>query len=306
MTQATGRLVLATLLSSVMLADIAESTVKPTVKMVKLVPAADVHQDWHSGACAPHPRHVVTSPTHKYTPYFINLHRCNGSIADTPPNVKKCVAIATVPVVVMVTNLATGKNTTTELRNHTKCGSACVNTAQMCNQYQEFNVEGSCLCSCKYRRPNPSPCKAPRVWSQGRCGCKCPQKGYSCGADKWWNPENCECQCKPEVFLRCNGVGIVDKKSCLCKQIKARSQTASTSSLVSSAGVSYEVFGLTVGGILLFVILGVILFSYREKLPGWHRTKFSKNVNYKNAGGRTTDEDWDLNIKDPLNDRVDV
>ena len=106
----------------------------------------------------PVPTVVAVDPTrHRYRPYFVSLHRCQGSVDDFSPNVKECRATAYQNIQIQAFSTETMRNAVVTVRNHTSCGSECAHQASplKCDlRVQEWN-EDTCECVCKFRHGPP-------------------------------------------------------------------------------------------------------------------------------------------------------
>lgn len=98
---------------------------------------------------------AVDKPHHRYYPYFIRLHRCEGSYGFESPNIKKCVVTESREVTFSVYDTTNRLSTQIRLQNHTKCGPECKASPLDCDfKVQEWNDE-SCQCKCLYPRSPP-------------------------------------------------------------------------------------------------------------------------------------------------------
>lgn len=98
---------------------------------------------------------AVDEPHHRYYPYFIRLHRCEGSYGYESPNIKKCVVTESREVTFSVYDTTNRLSTQIRLQNHTKCGPECKASPLDCDlKVQEWNDE-SCQCKCLYPRSPP-------------------------------------------------------------------------------------------------------------------------------------------------------
>ena len=98
---------------------------------------------------------AVDAPLHRFFPYYITLHRCQGSWQLVSPNVKECVATASSEIKIKVLSTATWKIKELTVYNHTKCGSECKTSPAECNyRVQEWN-KGTCKCECLFNDSPP-------------------------------------------------------------------------------------------------------------------------------------------------------
>lgn len=93
---------------------------------------------------------AVDSPTHRYYPFFVKLHRCLGSEYLISPLIRRCVPKTYVELNVQVYQIHGRGMSTITVRNHTKCEPACVRTPDECNPILENWDEKRCACNCKY------------------------------------------------------------------------------------------------------------------------------------------------------------
>ena len=99
---------------------------------------------------------AVDAPTHRFYPYYVQLHQCQGSWNHESPNIKHCVATEFDPIKVTVYSIAQHwKRTERTMYNHTSCGPACKASSNDCDlRVQRWN-EQTCKCECLYLTEPP-------------------------------------------------------------------------------------------------------------------------------------------------------
>ena len=100
---------------------------------------------------------AVDPPRHRFRPYFVSLHRCQGSVDNLSPNVKVCRATTYRNVQLEAFSMEKMRHYVVTVRNHTRCGSECAHEASplKCDlRVQEWN-EDKCECVCKFRDGPP-------------------------------------------------------------------------------------------------------------------------------------------------------
>ena len=104
---------------------------------------------------------AVDPPLHRFTPYFVLLHRCLGSVDNFSPNVKVCRAIASKEITIRA-HTSSWKPVNLVLRNHTRCGSECKGSPSQCDvRVEEWN-EDKCECVCLFPERAPPEHTVPR------------------------------------------------------------------------------------------------------------------------------------------------
>ena len=108
----------------------------------------------------PRPTVVAVEPKrHAYFPYYVTLHRCEGSWLTWRPINRICAATRYEEVKTQVYSPLTGETSTINLKNHTECGFQCVTKPSECDFALEFWEPEKCICECKYPQGPPTPCK---------------------------------------------------------------------------------------------------------------------------------------------------
>ena len=101
----------------------------------------------HNIRCKPLP--MVVRVNEAYSPYFLSLYRCQGSVGNHRPSKKECVMKTTDTVTVRA-----GPRLL-KVENHTSCTGKCI-YHEDCNESLFNRDETLCLCQCKFdRAPNP-------------------------------------------------------------------------------------------------------------------------------------------------------
>ena len=91
---------------------------------------------------------VFTNP--KKHPYFISLHRCDGSCGFKPPSLYKCAPREESDVKFNTFDPLTYTKGTMVMKNHTSCKSVCATKESDC---PKPNVFSNCYCSCPHDSP---------------------------------------------------------------------------------------------------------------------------------------------------------
>ena len=100
---------------------------------------------------------AVDAPQHRFYPYYVKLHQCQGSVHPFSPNVKKCVPIAykEIKIRVYTVNSRSGEEIEHTVYNHTRCGPECKASPAKCDyRVQKWN-EDTCECKCLFRDTPP-------------------------------------------------------------------------------------------------------------------------------------------------------
>ncbi|XP_068679713.1 uncharacterized protein [Montipora foliosa] len=174
----------------------------------------------------------VDALQHRYFPYFVTLHRCQGSVKALNPQNVECVA--TVQRELKITVRSTKTWTETELRvmNHTTCGPACKTKPTECLQKVQIWNPDTCACECLYGVRSPPEHIIPRKngfrWNPNSCRYEC-SRIDACPAQKEWDPDKCSCVCSRFYKRKCYLQGKdMDDSSCNCKD-RAQIPTADDS-----------------------------------------------------------------------------
>ncbi|XP_074637186.1 uncharacterized protein LOC141895310 isoform X2 [Acropora palmata] len=160
---------------------------------------------------------AVDFPQHRYYPYFVRLHRCQGSVNRDSPNIVECVATTYMERKVKVFSTKTRERSEVIVRNHTSCGSVCKANPKECRDgVQQWNLE-TCSCECLYSDRDPPQKRDGFRWNRQTCSYKC--SGIRrCPAKKVWNKEECSCVCSSFSNMTCSLLDqIMDHTTCECK-----------------------------------------------------------------------------------------
>lgn len=195
---------------------------------------------------------AVDFPQHRYRPYFVRLHRCQGSVNHKSPNKVECVETAYTELKILVRSTNPFKKGERLVRNHTSCGPACkANPTECRDEVQQWNGE-TCSCECLYSDRDP-PQRDGFRWNRQTCSYEC--SGIRrCPAKKVWNKEECSCVCSSFSNMTCSLLDqIMDDTTCECKDrtqhVKAPGFFAngSTVVLVALLVIALFVIGLLSG-----------------------------------------------------------
>ena len=91
---------------------------------------------------------VKVDPQHRFFPYYVRLHRCEGSWEGFSPKIKKCVATGRKEIEIKVFSVERKKSELLHMYNHTSCGAEC--TTDKCKSYVEWLNEDTCECECLF------------------------------------------------------------------------------------------------------------------------------------------------------------
>ena len=99
---------------------------------------------------------AVDEPAHRFYPYFIQLHQCQGSWNHESPNIKQCVATGYKEIKLTVRfTTSDWKSTEITVRNHTSCGPQCKASDDDCDFRVQWWNDQSCTCECLYKASPP-------------------------------------------------------------------------------------------------------------------------------------------------------
>ena len=242
----------------------------------------NVHCNLHIGV-------VQVDPANNKYPYFVKLHRCNGSIGMINPDFKKCGAKTEENITINVRDVSTGEQTQLQLKNHTSCHPTCTKSKIDCNKYETWD-ESLCACRCNTAQPT---CEAPFKWNPHRCNCECPTRKSCEHERKEWNSETCGCTCTKRYLNRCaKNKKILDEDTCNCVKPAVAGTGKQTGECVGSVKQSYIIL-IVVGEFLVLLIVFSLFqrFCLQRKdskfntLRGSLRRKLSKK--YKQEANTT-------------------
>ena len=111
----------------------------------------------HNVYCKPVPS--VVRVNQDGLPYFVTLHRCQGSIPGHDPDKKECVANGSSIVRVQITGYA---SKFVRMKNDTDCTGKCKYSSDKCPEDVFDRDEEDCSCTCKYTDANPKSCPEKR------------------------------------------------------------------------------------------------------------------------------------------------
>ena len=118
----------------------------------------------HNLECMPRPAVISTSRIEaEYFPYFVNLHRCEGSQNKTPPLLKKCVADKEEKLTISAESITTGRRVELVVVNHTSCKAECAGNRNECKPPAHFDEQScKCICDLGINGPDEKRCSDPR------------------------------------------------------------------------------------------------------------------------------------------------
>lgn len=169
--------------------------------------------------CKPIPTTVaLDDPLHRFNPYYVTLHRCQGSVQTTNPNIKKCVVTVSKELTVIAYSKEKGW-IKVPMKNHTKCGSECQANPTDCHHPVQSWNQDKCKCVCLYQNSAPPEHVTQRKngfrWNPYSCRYECSGSPTVCPAKKEWDRDSCSCVCSKFHKRRCDG--IMDSNSCECQ-----------------------------------------------------------------------------------------
>jgi len=153
----------------------------------------------HNLECMPRPAVISTSRIDaEYFPYFVNLHRCEGSQNKTPPLLKKCVADKEEKLTISAESITTGRRVELVVVNHTSCKAECAGNRNECKPPAHFDEQScKCICDLGINGPDEKRCSDPRKeWKKNSCGCVCKQKQNCSNRREYFDENSCSCRCK--------------------------------------------------------------------------------------------------------------
>ena len=100
---------------------------------------------------------VKVDSQHRFRPYFIRLHRCEGSWKEVNPKIKKCVATGQKDINIKVFSFERNRYEFRRVYNHTSCGAECTTGGpDKCDLRVERWNEDTCKCDCRFNDAPPS------------------------------------------------------------------------------------------------------------------------------------------------------
>lgn len=170
---------------------------------------------------------AVDAPRHRFIPYYVTLHRCQGSWKHFSPNTKQCVATFKIEIKIEAFSTVTNKFEDVIVYNHTSCGTECNASPSKCNfLVQKWNEE-TCECECLFNDSPPPEHVMPRKdgfrWNKERCRYECSRRNTACSHKKKWNEEECSCVCNRFYKYICDSTNKqMNPDTCECTKITDR------------------------------------------------------------------------------------
>ena len=94
---------------------------------------------------------VEVDSQHRVRPYYVRLHRCEGSWEEVNPKTKKCVARDIQHINIKVFSFETNRYEVRSVDNHTRCGAECTTGGpDKCDLRVERWNEDTCKCYCEF------------------------------------------------------------------------------------------------------------------------------------------------------------
>ena len=110
---------------------------------------------------------VEVDPQHRFLPYYVRLHRCEGSWEEFSPKTKKCVATGQKEIEIKVFSLERKKSELLRMYNHTSCDAECTTGGvDKCKPYVEWLNEDTCECDCVFDEAPPRDIMEPKNGSR--------------------------------------------------------------------------------------------------------------------------------------------
>lgn len=213
---------------------------------------------------------------HRYFPYFVTLHRCQGSENFRNPQNVECVAIVQRELKITVHSMKTGNKKELRVMNHTTCEPACKTNPSECLQKVQRWDPRTCTCKCLH---NDRPHKNGFRWNPNSCRYEC-SRIDACPAEKEWDPDKCSCVCSSFYKLKCYEQGKdVDDSSCNCKDRAPIPRTDDSKGKGPFPHGSAVFVALLVTALLvIFLLVGLLCYQW----------KASNRSCMKSAGSQTS------------------
>ena len=94
---------------------------------------------------------VKVDPQHRFRPFYVRLHRCEGSWKEVNPKIKKCVATGQKEINIKVFSFERNRYEFHRVYNHTSCGAECTTGGpDKCDLRVERWNEETCKCDCEF------------------------------------------------------------------------------------------------------------------------------------------------------------
>ena len=94
---------------------------------------------------------VEVDSQHRFRPFYVRLHRCEGSWEEVNPKIKKCVATGQKEINIKVFSFERNKYEFHRVYNHTSCGAECTTGGpDKCDLRVERWNEETCKCDCEF------------------------------------------------------------------------------------------------------------------------------------------------------------
>ena len=94
---------------------------------------------------------VEVDSQHRFRPFYVRLHRCEGSWEEVNPKIKKCVATGQKDINIKVFSFERNRYEFRRVYNHTSCGAECTTGGpDKCDLRVERWNEETCKCDCEF------------------------------------------------------------------------------------------------------------------------------------------------------------
>lgn len=227
--------------------------------------SATKHEGLWNLLCEPRPAVVPTMPTMPvFFPYFVSLHRCNGSFGTQSPSRYRCVPKTETEINLRVIKAFDSRTIT--LMNHTSCKSECVIKRENCLFPNDYNPS-SCECKCNHpTAPAGVTCPANKRWSSDTCSCVC-KAPHKCENPKKYafDEKTCSCQCKASRKIKCMTIGGIfrqDKCKCIINS-KRQSGFDSDATQPFVGSTTFWIY-ILIGEFVLLVICFDVALSFKQ------------------------------------------
>lgn len=221
--------------------------------------------------CKPRAMVIPTSAdkTFNYFPYFVQLHRCSGSLKRTSPLLVECVADKIEDVYIVVDqNSPKIKNMPIKMQNHTSCTNACVCKQKDCLSPFIYNA-AKCQCRCPSDVVGPPGlvCRHPKqIWSNEFCRCMCTNPRTCNNKRQYFDEETCSCKCNSRK-KDCQAFGrTFDLDSCACRRTSRSENHLNGQQEPAMANMKFWIGAMLAELVVMLVIFDAVLYYYQSGL----------------------------------------
>ena len=94
---------------------------------------------------------VEVDSQHRFRPFYVRLHRCEGSWKEVNPKIKRCAATVQKEINIKVFSFERNRYEFQRVYNHTSCGAECTTGGpDKCDLRVERWNEETCKCDCEF------------------------------------------------------------------------------------------------------------------------------------------------------------